>query len=167
MTRIAPLLVLLVVALAGCSGPTVITEPTEAPVVEPLPDVVLTNADLNGTYVVVITADDLAATGVTDPELVEQQAGTWTWTLEDGRFEYLQESDAEIELPEGSGRYEVEIDTYIHSWSDEEGAFTVATVAVLPDGSLSFSDIEDGDPQYQGVSEALFGAHPWERVGEP
>jgi hypothetical protein len=49
-------------------------------------------------------------------------------------------------------------------WSDGTGSTTMK-VKIHPDGSLSFSDIQDANPAQQELSEGFF-KFPWRWLGD-
>jgi hypothetical protein len=79
---------------------------------------------------------------------------------------YEQQSEKPLEVPGAIGTWELTGSAYTHYWDDEQKVFTTATLAVLADGSLRFTDVVDGDAEFQAVSEVLFGLHPWTRIGD-
>lgn len=148
---------IVLLGLAGCAPVTPVTTPAPARPTELV---------IDGLYEVTITEDELIAGGVSDPAVLAEQAGTYFWTFDDGTWVYEQESEKPLEVPGSIGRYEIEGSAYTHYWEDDDSVFTTATIAVLSDGSLRFSDIVDGDAAFQEVSEVLFGLHPWTRIGD-
>lgn len=145
--------------LAGCA-------PVAPEIVVPDPAPVPVEVVIDGIYEVTITEDELLAAGVSDPTVLVEQAGTYFWTFDAGTWVYEQQSDKPLEVPNAIGSYELDGDAYTHYWSEDTTAVTTATVEVLADGSLQFTDIVDGDPEFQQVSEVLFGLHPWTRLGD-
>jgi hypothetical protein len=148
---------IVIIGLAACSP--------IAPAVTPAPEPPAVLA-IDGLYEVTITEDELIAGGVTDPAVLAEQAGTYYWTFDDGTWAYEQQSEQPLEVPGAIGSYAIDGSDYTHYWSDDESVFTTATIAVLPDGSLRFTDIVDGDAAFQEVSEVLFGLHDWVRIGD-
>ena len=161
--RMRALAAVLILAV-GLSGCAVVVAPTSEP--NPEPTVVDDASVLNGLYEVTITADELAAGGVDDPALIAEYAGLYYWEFEDGQWNYDQTSDLPLENPGGVGDYTLEGSDYTHYWGDKPTDITTATVTVLPDGSLQFTEIVDGDPSLQQVSDVTFGLHPWVRIGD-
>ena len=157
------IVVALALALGGCAV-VVASDPAPTPVVET--PVAIEESDLNGLYEVTITQDELIAGGVTDPALVAEYAGLYYWTFDDGRWIYDQTTELPLANPGGVGDFTIEGTRYTHYWGDDPTQITTATLAVLEDGSLKFSDIVDSDPSLQAVSEVTFGLHPWVRVGD-
>ncbi len=157
------LLIVLAMALAGC---TTVVDQTPAPttVVESLTPIDV--SDINGLYEVTITEDELLAAGVTDAAIIAEYAGLYYWTFDDGTWIYDQTSDKPLANPGGVGEFTIEGTLYTHYWGDDPTEITTATIAILADGSLEFTDIVDGDPDLQLVSEVTFGLHPWVRVGD-
>ena len=155
------LVLLVATALAGCATPDVVAPTTTAE-----PPSVVEELVIDGIYEATTTEDELRAAGVTDPTVLAETAGTYYWTFDDGTWTYEQVAEQPLETPNALGTYEIDGDVYTHHWSDDDGDITTATVAVLSDGSLQFTDIVDGDPAFQLVSEVTFGLHPWARIGD-
>lgn len=150
----------LVVASTGCtSNVPVVAEP-------PIEHSESAIVAVDGLYEVTITEAELSEAGITDASTLAEHAGTYYWTLDDGQWVYEQQSLKPLETPGAIGTYELDGTSYTHLWSDAPGDATTATVTVLPDGSLQFTDIVDADPDFQAVSEVLFGKHPWVRLGD-
>lgn len=162
-STVGTLVVVLTVSLAGCS---VVVEPTVAPTPVVESPVSIDVSDLNGLYEVTITEDELVAGGVTDPALVAEYAGLYYWTFEDGRWIYDQTSEKPLANPGGVGDFTIEGNTYTHYWGDDATEITTATIAILDNGSVQFTNIVDGDPELQAVSEVTFGLYPWVRIGD-
>jgi hypothetical protein len=120
---------------------------------------------IDGLYEVTTTEDELRAAGVTDESVIAEFAGTYYWTFDNGTWVYEQVSEHPLKNPHALGDYELSGDQYTHFWSADPGDVTTATITVLSDGSLQFTDIVDGNPELQTVSEVTFGLHPWTRVG--
>lgn len=148
---------IVLLGLVGCSPATPVSTPTPEPP---------TQVVIDGLYEFTITEDELLAGGVTDPVVLAEQAGTYYWTFDEGTWVYEQQSEKPLEVPGAIGSYEIDGTTYTQYWGDDEAVFTTATVTVLSDGALQFTDIVDGDPEFQAVSEVLFGLHPWTRIGD-
>ena len=121
---------------------------------------------IDGLYEVTTTEDELRSAGVVDESVIAEFAGTYYWTFDNGTWVYEQVSEHPLANPHALGDYELAGDQYTHFWSADPGDVTTATITVLPDGSLQFTNIEDGDPALQIVSEVTFGLHPWVRVGD-
>ena len=121
---------------------------------------------LNGVYTVTISKDDYRAAGEADEVEIPKNSGTWTWTFEDGRAAYDQVDTGYSDAGAGLS-YTLEGDRFTLYWSHEATEWTAADVSVAPDGSLVFTNIEDGIPRLQIISEVLFGKTPWVRVGDP
>lgn len=156
----------IVASTTGCSA-VVEAPPAPSEVVSPTPtEAVDVSSQINGLYQVTITEDELAAGGVTDESLIAEYAGLYYWTFENGRWIYDQTSERPLENPGGVGEYSIDGTRYTHYWGDKPTEITTATITILADGSLQFTDIVDGDPALQQVSEVTFGLHPWVRIGD-
>ena len=123
---------------------------------------------LNGVYEVTISQDEYRAAGEKDEVEIPKNSGLWTWTFEDGRARFTQVDTATGYTDAGSGlSYTLEGNHFTLYWTHESQDWTSADVAVQPDGSLVFTNIKDGWPDLQIISEVLFGSKPWVKVGEP
>jgi hypothetical protein len=117
-------------------------------------------ASLNGVFTVTLSPQEYRENGVTDEQLITENSGTWTLTLEDGDWSYTQEGEG-VQRPADSGTYEIADGRVTWNW---DGATVEFDYEQLPDGSLVFTEIDDHDPAYQDLSEVFFGLHPWVRV---
>jgi hypothetical protein len=163
------LLIVLVLSLTACSAvlaPNSTPVPTLTPTASPTSTVTNDESSINGLYSVTITEEELRARGVTDPAVLSEYAGLYYWTFSDGRWIYDQTSDKPLANPGSVGDYTLEGTHYTHYWGNKPGEITTATLTILGDRSLQFTDIVDGDPQQQAISEVTFGLHPWVRVGD-
>jgi len=163
------LLVVLVLSLTACTAvlaPSPAPVPTLIPTGSPTSTVTNDESSIDGLYTVTITREELLAGGVTDPAVVTEYAGLYYWTFSDGRWTYDQTSDKPLANPGGVGDYTLEGTQYTHYWGDKPDEITTATVTILDDRSLRFTDIVDGDRQQQAISEVTFGLHQWVRVGD-
>ncbi len=158
------LIALIVLGISGCTiAPP---EPTVAPTATADDPPASDESMINGIYEVTITQEDLRAAGVTEPAALAEHAGTYYWTFADGVWAYEQVSDQPLENPNARGTYTIDGAQYTHNWSDDAADVTTATVAVTSELALQFTDIADADPAFQQISEAIFGLHPWVRIGE-
>jgi hypothetical protein len=113
---------------------------------------------LNGVYRWELTADEVEATGV-PPGEAAGNAGIWTWTLEDGRFEFDQQSADVSDHREGT--YEISGDRIEFLIPGEPaGEPAVFTWELGEDGSMRLSAGPDIDPLYV----AVFTTKPWKRI---
>ena len=122
---------------------------------------------LNGRYEVTVTRDEYLAAGVTDEVDIGKNVGTWNWTLEDGRARFTRLTPEGVADPAIGLTYTLAAGAFALRWTSNSKDWTTADVVVQPDGSLVFTDITDGNPSLQTVSEVLFGLHPWVRIGDP
>jgi hypothetical protein len=163
------LLVVLVLSLTACTA-VLAPNPTPVPTLTPTSSPTLTvtgdESSINGLYTVTITEEELIAGGVTDPAVLAEYAGRYNWKFSDGRWTYDQTSDKPLANPRSAGDYTLEGTHYTHYWGNKPDEITTATVTILDDRSLQFTDIVDGDPQQQAASEVTFGLHPWVRMGD-
>jgi TRAP-type C4-dicarboxylate transport system substrate-binding protein len=120
---------------------------------------------LDGRYATITTRRDLVEAGVTDAVKIRENTGRWTWTLDSGVWTYHQVANHFLANPDGSGRYELAGETLTIHWVAGTEDWTRLRVKVSRDGDLTFTDIEDGTPSYQALSEGVFG-QPWDRIGD-
>ena len=120
---------------------------------------------LDGTYRSHIRRRDLVAAGVTNENLILENTGRITFTLRAGRWRFDTEANHFVANPTDTGRYEIVGQTFTFFWEKSAGAWTRMTFRVGPDGTVHFTDILDGDPEAQALSEGYFGV-PWARVGK-
>ncbi|RYP87068.1 hypothetical protein EKO23_07295 [Nocardioides guangzhouensis] len=123
---------------------------------------------LNGVYRTNITVKAFRAAGVTSEDRIQENAGAYTISLDDGTWEMAQvyaTGPQKGETWHGTGSYTVEDGRLTWYWSHEDGAWTTADVAVQPDGSLRFRNHDDGEgPEFVLMSRVHF--HHWRRVGD-
>jgi hypothetical protein len=151
-------------AVAGCGPLAAGNQAATGPSADP--SQAAGSGPLVGSWVTEIVADDLARAGITDPGLVDENTGRFTFTFHpDGTWEQLQESltGAPVQSPVWKG-----------TWTLEEGVLTqvttfppsyagdVVTFSVTVDrDSLTLRIQDPPDP----ILPVVTGAHPWERVG--
>jgi len=117
---------------------------------------------IDGAYTVTVARQDFVDRGFTIEGDIAQNLGDFTWTFTAGRYAYEQRMPNGRYF-EGTGDYTLNGDKFTLYWSHEPGEFSAATVTKQPDGSLLFTEVTDGlGEDFQPVSEALFGAHPFE-----
>lgn len=115
---------------------------------------------LNGVYEVEITDEALAAAGVTDPDVVAENHGTFTWTLVDGTWHVDQVADNPIDNPSDDGTYTVngdEISFVAPGYPPDVFGFTEDA-----DGNLTFETIHAGDE----IVATIFASATWTRIGD-
>jgi hypothetical protein len=120
---------------------------------------------ITGTWVTEITGDDLAAAGITDAGLVDENTGRFTTSFhEDGTWDQLQESltGASVTHPVWKGTWTVEDDelvqvtTFPPQYAGDRVRFTFSA-----DGDTLRLRIQDPpDPMLPVVTDT----HPWTRV---
>jgi TRAP-type C4-dicarboxylate transport system substrate-binding protein len=149
-------------------GRVVADVPSEAPVTacparsggtSTVPDV------LDGRYAAHIRRRDLVQAGVTNEEEILENTGRMTFTLDSGRWGYRTKANHFVSNPVDRGRYEITGNTFTFFWDAGEGDWTRMTFRKDADGTLHFSDIVDGQPASQALSEGWFGV-PWTRLGD-
>ena len=104
-------------------------------------------AQLNGTYTYTITPQALSEVGIHDRTFIDENAGEYTVVLRNGEME---ETQRYTSGPKAGSTYSarphyiLDGDTITIRWSAQPNDRTMATVAVLADGSLTFSDWIEG-----------------------
>lgn len=110
------------------------------------------SGSINGDYFYTVDAKELAAAGVTDTELLDENAGFSEVVLKDGNWTMYQEYSAGPQAGttwQGSGGYTLDGSKVTFFWSHEADAWTSATVSVEADGSLAFNNVVEGDTSAQ------------------
>jgi hypothetical protein len=115
---------------------------------------------VNGTYAFTVTAQAARKAGMTDQGLIDENVGKMVMTLKDGVWAEEQEYTSGPKtgtLYHGSGGYTLTGHHARFIWSHEPGNWTEVDITVLGDGSLEFTNVDDGgDDQFQALSEAFF-----------
>jgi TRAP-type C4-dicarboxylate transport system substrate-binding protein len=124
-------------------------------------------AVLNGSYVFTVSPDAARRAGVTDQEVIDNATGDFTVTMKDGQWTLEQvyaTGPMKDQTDHGLGDYTIDGNRLEWFWGHEPGAWVKATFQVLPDGSVGFSDVTDGEgPQWELMAQVHF--HHWERIG--
>jgi TRAP-type C4-dicarboxylate transport system substrate-binding protein len=120
---------------------------------------------LDGRYFAHIRRRDLVRAGVTNENQILENTGRLTFTADSGRWTYRTRANHFVSNPVDEGRYEVDGSTFTFFWDEGDGDWTRMTFRKGPDGTLYFSDIVDGHPEDQLLSEGWFGV-PWTRLGD-
>lgn len=120
---------------------------------------------LDGTYLQHVRRHDLVAAGVTDENMIRENTGRLTWRLRAGRWAYTTKAGHFVSNPVDHGRYVVAGDSFTLYWDDGPGDWTRMGYRIDPDGSLHFTDIQDGHAENQGLSVGFFGP-VWQRLGD-
>ncbi|MEO7663889.1 MAG: hypothetical protein ABIV26_02095 [Candidatus Limnocylindrales bacterium] len=151
---------LVAVALAGCSSggasPSA-GRASHAPAPSGFP--------MLGSWVTTVTKDDLRAGGISDPGLLNENSGTFTWTFEaDGTWRSVQASldGSPVRAPVFSGWYVVEapgMRQVTDFPSQYAGEATVLAFEV--DGASATVTVRDPADR---VIELVVGSHPWTRA---
>jgi TRAP-type C4-dicarboxylate transport system substrate-binding protein len=124
------------------------------------------SAALDGTYAFTVTPEAARAAGVTDQDVIDENTGDISVTFADGTWTYHQDyvvgPKAGTSM-DGTGDYSFTGGRLTWYWSHEPGQWTSAHVDVAPDGSLTFSEYEEGTPSAENLAmdEVWFAA--WER----
>lgn len=142
--------------LAAC-GTSASTAPTSAPG--------LADHPLVGSWTVEITRPDLQAAGFSDPGLLNENSGRFTWTLApDGSWSQVQESldGAPIANPVLRGTYMVEGATLVAKtvFPPEYADSGLHFAWTLAGDELRFDLLDPPDP----ILPILVESHPWIRV---
>ena len=164
--RVLVLAFVLVAAAAGCGGggaSTTTTTATGSPAVsyEPAP----ADFPLLGAWTTTITREDLEAGGITDPGLLNENSGRFTWAFEaDGTWRTVQQSldDAPVMNPAFEGYYTVAdgvieaTTTFPEQYADDglHYAFT------LDGDAVTFDLLDPPDP----ILPLVIETHPWTRT---
>jgi hypothetical protein len=120
-------------------------------------------AALDGIYVARVHRSDMVAAGVTSPDIIRDNTGRFTWTLEGGSWHYTQRATHYLADPEESGSYTYEDGLFTLYWGSDE--VITARLEIARDGSIRFHDLHDNLPEWQKPTEGFFG-QPWRRVGD-
>ena len=102
---------------------------------------------LNGTYTTSVPITPLLDNDLVSADTAYEQAGRYEVTLDDGTWNMQQRYSAgpnKGELWTGSGSYTFENGRLRFLWSHAAGEWTEADVKIHDDGSLTFSEHEDG-----------------------
>ena len=151
-------------AVAPCGSPTS-TATTEAPVVTV--DASATAAFPNGVFRMEITADQMIADKA-EPRWSHDVAGVWTITFDHENLTIVDVNGGSGRRSEDNGRYcvaggRVMIDIFGDKAVCGDGVLFSAGWT-LKDGTLHFSDVENGQPGDQDLS-VLFGTQTWTKIG--
>jgi hypothetical protein len=121
---------------------------------------------LDGTYTAEVTVEALHAVGVRDEDVINNNTGVFTWTLQDGSWTSHQQTDRYVTSTDVNGRYTYQDGLFTLYWPQGSGPsiWTRARLEVSREGTIHFTHIVDSDPASQALSEAFFGA-PWVRIG--
>ena len=114
------------------------------------------------------TAEEFRDAGVTDKAKIDENAGDYTITLEDGSWQHTQvysQGPSAGDTYVGSGDYTYEDGRLTWYWSHEPGQSTKANMSIAKDGSLTFTNQADGEgPVFVLMSRVHFDQ--WKRVGD-
>jgi hypothetical protein len=118
---------------------------------------------LDGIYVAHVRRRDMVDAGVTDPNIVRDNTGRFTWTLDKGFWHYTQRASHYVSDGEQSGAYTYEDGRFTLYWGSDE--VITARLDIARDGSIRFHDLHDNLPELQKATKGFFG-QPWRRVGD-
>jgi len=123
------------------------------------------DVDIDGTYVNVVTEQELRAAGLEDATDILENTGTFEFTFEDGVWSFTQTTDHDV--PSGqtqrTGSFTVRGNAFTIYWSQENRAdVTRATVSINSEGALVFTNVDD--PFAPQLSNGFFATEPWPRV---
>jgi TRAP-type C4-dicarboxylate transport system substrate-binding protein len=118
---------------------------------------------LDGIYVAHVARSDLVEAGVTEPAVIRNSTGHFTWTLDNGSWHHTQRARHYVSDGEQSGSYTYEDGRFTLHWGDEE--VITARLDITRDGTIRFHDLRDNLPELQKATEGFFG-QPWRRVGD-
>jgi len=119
---------------------------------------------LDGTYKTEVTEQALRDAGVTNDVAIKENSGRLTWTLHGGTWTYHQVADHFVSRTDDAGRYTYHRGLFTLYWSSGAGKWTRAQLRVSTDGTIRFTEIVDGEPSNQTLSEGYFSV-PWVRIG--
>ena len=123
---------------------------------------------LNGTYSWEVTKKALQDNGVTDQESLDNEPSINTGTLEDGSIT-LERTQTEGPNKGDSGTqhstYEFDGKTVTFHWSQSPTNCTKATVKILDDGSLKFSDIVECPEDEAVILLDQVWMRLWKKIG--
>jgi TRAP-type C4-dicarboxylate transport system substrate-binding protein len=120
---------------------------------------------LDGRYFFHVFRKDLVAAGVTNENDLRENSGRLWMTLRAGRWSFTSKANHYLANPEDDGSYEIAGDVFTFHWDEGDGDWTRMTFRIAEDGSVHFTDILDGHPEGQLLSEGWFGV-PWTRLGK-
>jgi hypothetical protein len=121
-------------------------------------------ASVDGRYRARVTRADLVRAGVTDEDVILENTGRFTWTLDSRTWSYHTEANHYLDHPDDSGRFTYEDGVLTIYW-DDAGDQSQLTVHVSRSGTIHFSNVHEGIPGNQAVGEGFF-ADPWIRIGD-
>lgn len=121
---------------------------------------------LIGTWTVEVTRADLAAGGISDPGLQNENAGRFTWTFApDGSWTSIQQSldGAPIANPVFRGTYAFEGDTLVArtAFPEQFADAGLHYTWVVTGDEVSFDLLDPPDP----ILPITMESHPWRRDG--
>ena len=156
-TLLAPAVAALIVG--ACGGPAPATPPTDPTPRESGPHALV------GSWTTTITKSDLEAAGLTEPGLLNENSGRFTWTfLPDGTWTSVQESldGSPIVSPVYRGTYTASAATFVATTEFPEQ---------YRDSGLPYTWLLDGDELRlfvldppDAVMPVIVETHPWTRV---
>ena len=137
----------------------------DAATIETTPDSGTAASALNGVYQYEVTDEALIAAGVTDPYLIGDNHGTFTWTLLDGTYRWEQTADNQL----SSGSNTASADgTYVVN-GDE---ITFSDPLFPPGERFRFTQDDDGNLTLEVISvddeivATIFTSAIWTRIGD-
>ncbi len=118
-------------------------------------------SELNGVYTFTLTADAEREGGVSDQGDIDENAGDFTATFADGTWNLAQVYSTGPHVGQtwhGTGGYTYSAGHLRWFWGHESGQWTDADVTISDDGSLTFSNVDDGGPsaEAQALSDVTF-----------
>lgn len=118
---------------------------------------------LDGVYRFRVERADLVQGGVSDPTLLRDNTGLFTWTFDSGAWHYQQKADHYLSNAGDGGSYVYEDGRITLHWGTEE--VITGRVRRSRDGTLHFSDLHDNLAYLQEPTEVVFG-QPWRRIAD-
>ena len=123
---------------------------------------------LNGTYTFQVTPAAARKAGVTTQSVIDSATGRFTVAMTDGTWNLHQvyaTGARKGQEDHGFGDYIVSGDRLTWYWTHEPGGWVKATFNVLPDGSVEFSEVTDGEgPEWERMAQVHY--RYWKRIGD-
>ena len=116
---------------------------------------------LDGVYFMHVTAKQLRAAGVTDQQVIRENTGRTTWTLDSGTWRNHQEANHFVDNPEVSGTYTSR--TTCSRSTGPTGRGRAPGSASPGTARIHFSHVQDSFDQ--ALAEGSFLPNPWVRIG--
>lgn len=123
----------------------------------PDPNADAENVSLDGTYRWEMTEDEFRDNGVDDATFIARNIGTYTWTFDDGDWDYVHVDPSGKEWPE-AGSYDFDGEKLLLRFPND--APESYRVEVGPEGNLTLTPIKVAEHKF----EVWATANVWERI---